>query len=308
MNRSGFYGGSGVWFSSPGWGGLVVSVERCPARGRARSRPRRRPESGWDRHERRTSRRPRGRRVRQPRRTAQKGRRRPGGHRGAKKRRRVRGHAPHLRMGLRAGRHSRGDRKTRLHRHPHARAPQVPQGQSRQGDKAEGVRHPHRQNLPRCLLRLPPRRHGPHSRRCGLQQHLGQTMVGEAPQPVSPTTRRRPPGRRRRHRQEKPRSRSEAQNSEHDRNRTEDRKRRAAAQQTAEHPWHGPNDRQRRTRAVSCDDRARGTLTVGSTGAQHCSERRGQTYVYPKRNGWAFGAPAAAPTWCSSDHPCLRGR
>ena len=28
MNRPGFGGGSGVWFSSPGWGGLMVSVER----------------------------------------------------------------------------------------------------------------------------------------------------------------------------------------------------------------------------------------------------------------------------------------
>ncbi len=28
MNRPGSGGGSVVWFSSPGWGGLVVSVER----------------------------------------------------------------------------------------------------------------------------------------------------------------------------------------------------------------------------------------------------------------------------------------
>lgn len=28
LNRPGSDGGSGVWFSSPGWGGLVVSVER----------------------------------------------------------------------------------------------------------------------------------------------------------------------------------------------------------------------------------------------------------------------------------------
>ena len=29
LNRSGFVGDSLVWFSSPGWGGLVGSVERC---------------------------------------------------------------------------------------------------------------------------------------------------------------------------------------------------------------------------------------------------------------------------------------